>query len=447
MNSKTSIKNIIKFLIGSTVGFVLVGIPFQLGDKTDTISFYTFKSLQAFLGNSWTALIVLLMVISAVFSLIAYVCKPQWISKSTILKAIFTDTPFYIVNRFVGATIAVLVYFQVGPEFIISIDTGGTMLGLAVQLSMIIPPILFLQVFILESGAMEFLGKLLGFIVSPLFKLPGIAATNIISAWIGPGNAAIIGTRQLYNEGYFTQKDAAIIGSVFAVSSLGWAVLVASVLNLMPVFGVFYATLCIVGLIVAIISVRIYPITSIPSTYVDDTTVCKHTINNSDKNVFSAAVDAACERADKLGVNNFKNKIPSILSYVIALQPIVICWGTIALILSTYTPILQWVSYPIGMILDWANIDQAYQAGAAIFSGFADNYLPVILAKGFESTQTRFIVGVISILQLIFLSENGVLLITTKIMPKFKDIVSVFLIRTFISLPFVILSAKLFIKI
>lgn len=37
-----------------------------------------------------------------------------------------------------------------------SIDTGGTMLPLATQLSILIPPMILFQTFILEFGLMEF---------------------------------------------------------------------------------------------------------------------------------------------------------------------------------------------------------------------------------------------------------------------------------------------------
>ncbi|CZT61262.1 hypothetical protein CDFC105_104160 [Clostridioides difficile] len=85
---------------------------------------------------------------------------------------------------------------------------------------------LLFQTLILEFGAMEFLGQLIGFIAKPLFKLSEICAVNIISAWVGPGNAAIIGTKELFEKGYFTVKESAVIGSQFSISSIGWVVLV-----------------------------------------------------------------------------------------------------------------------------------------------------------------------------------------------------------------------------
>lgn len=103
---------------------------------------------------------------------------------------------------------------------------------------------------------MEFFVTLVGFIVKPLFKVSELTAVSLISAWVGPGNAAIMGARQMFDEGYYTLKEAIIIGTTFSTSSIGWVVLVANVLDLMDKFG----TITLVGIIVALIGVRIPPI-------------------------------------------------------------------------------------------------------------------------------------------------------------------------------------------
>lgn len=78
------------------------------------------------------------------------------------------------------------------------------------------------------------------------------------------------------------------------------------------------------------------------------------------------------------------------------------------------------------------NVPEAFAAAPAILAGFADNYLPVILFKGFASLEVKFIIGTMSILQIIFLSEIGALLISNKIVAKFKDLLIIFLQRTII---------------
>lgn len=435
--------NVFKFIVGTMLGVLLVLIPFNFNGTVDTVLFYY---LKVFINNNQAALrfvIMLLMIISAVVALYDYIAQPKWIRENKTLNNIFSTSLFYIVNRFLGALVCVLVYFEIGPEFIISADTGASMFGLATQLSVLVPCMLLLQTFILECGAMEFIGELVGFIVKPIFKVSEMGAVSIISAWVGPGNAAILGTRDLFEEGYYTVKEAAIIGSQFSTSSVGWIVLVSSVFGIMDHFLALFLVITLVGIIVAIVGVRIPPISNYPETYVNGETVSPLKVEeNKDQSKLAYAFDRALQRADKVSIKNFTSKINNMLFYVIWLQPIIVCWGTLALMTSIYTPILQWVSFPIELILKTANISEPAASASAIMSGFADNYLPVILGKDIASVGSRFIIAAMSILQIVFMSEIASLLTSTKVVKDFKDVLLVFLIRTFVALPFVILCVK-----
>jgi nucleoside recognition membrane protein YjiH len=289
---------------------------------------------------------------------------------------------------------------------------------------------------------MEFLGILASSIVKPLFKLTGYAAVNLISAWVGPGNAGVVASKQLYDDGYFSAREASIIGTTFAISSIGWCVLVATILNIMNVFGWFYLTICIAGIVIAVISVRIPPLSKIPDLYALGESKAKELIPEG-KTRLRFALEMACERASKSGIETFLSKIKSALSYIITLQPLIVTWGTIALGISLFTPIFKWISYPFGWYLKLLGVEKAFEIAPAVVGGFADNYLPLILINGVSSVDIKFIIGALSIVQLIFMSEIGALLLSAKLPIKFKDIVIIFLQRTIIGLPIIILMAKL----
>lgn len=434
----------IKFLIGTTLGIVLVLIPFTFSNGMDTILFHYLKLFINDYKTILQYLLVLCVSLSAVLSLYTLINKNSLLHEKILCKKLFVTSPFYAANRCFGAIISILCLFKIGPEFIISADTGGAMLDLATQLSILVPMMLLFQTLILEFGAMEFLGKLIGFIVKPLFKVSEICAVNIISAWVGPGNAAILGTQELFEKGYFTVKEAAVIGSQFATSSVGWVVLVCSVLDLMDYFGLIFLGITLIGVILGIISVRIPPIKNYPDTYVDGTTVSSISQKNHGTKLKNSYMNAS-ERANSVSLKNFTSKIDNMTFYVFWLTPIIIFWGSSALMISIYTPVLSWISLPIEMILNVAGIPDASVTASAIMSGFADNYLPVILGKGLESMESKAIIAMMSILQLIFMSEIATLLKSCHLVNKFRDIIIIFLERTFISLPFVILFVKLFI--
>lgn len=435
--------NIIKFIGGTLLGILLVLIPFNFNGTVDTVLFYYLKQFIRAYQSPLRFIIMILMCISAIVALYDFIAKPDWIRNNKILKNIFSTSLFYIVNRFLGALICVLVYFNIGPNFIISADTGESMFSLATQLSILVPCMLFLQTLILECGAMEFIGELIGFIVKPIFKVSEMGAVSIISAWVGPGNAAILGTRDLFEEGYYTVKEAAIIGSQFSTSSVGWIVLVSSVFGIMDHFGTLFLVITLVGIIVAMVGVRIPPISKYPNTYMNNSEISPLQVTqNESQSKIAYAFDRALQRADKVTLKTFSSKINNMLFYVIWLQPIIVCWGTLALIVSIYTPLLQWISYPIELILSIANISEPAASASAIMSGFADNYLPVILGKDIASVASRFIIAAMSILQIVFMSEIASLLTSTQVIKNFKDVLLVFIIRTFVALPFVILCVK-----
>ncbi|MBO0427677.1 nucleoside recognition domain-containing protein [Vagococcus fluvialis] len=212
----------------------------------------------------------------------------------------------------------------------------------------------------------------------------------------------------------------------------------------MDYFGLIFLGITLIGVILGIISVRIPPIKNYPDTYVDGTTVSSISQKNHGTKLKNSYMNAS-ERANSVSLKNFTSKIDNMTFYVFWLTPIIIFWGSSALMISIYTPVLSWISLPIEMILNVAGIPDASVTASAIMSGFADNYLPVILGKGLESMESKAIIAMMSILQLIFMSEIATLLKSCHLVNKFRDIIIIFLERTFISLPFVILFVKLFI--
>ena len=76
--------------------------------------------------------------------------------------------------------------------------------------------------------------------------------------------------------------------------------------------------------------------------------------------------------------------------------------------------------------------------------GFADMFVPSILATSIESDFTRFIIAVVSVSQLIYMSEVGALLIGSRIPVTLIEMFVIFVLRTLVALPVSILMAGLF---
>src|SRR5690606_36314886 len=74
--------------------------------------------------------LTIVITLSAIFSLITYLFKPKFITENKLLSKLFVTSLPYVITRILGSIVTIMCYFQVGPEFIISPDTGGTMMGL-----------------------------------------------------------------------------------------------------------------------------------------------------------------------------------------------------------------------------------------------------------------------------------------------------------------------------
>ena len=119
--------------------------------------------------------------------------------------------------------------------------------------------------------------------------------------------------------------------------------------------------------------------------------------------------------------------------------------GTLGLVIAEYTPVFTWLSYPLIPLLELMQLPEAAAAAPAFLVGFAEMFLPAVLASNIESELTRFVVISVSISQLIYMSEVGVLIMKTRIPLNFGRLVQIFLIRTAITLPVAVVAAHWFV--
>ena len=194
----TNKKNLLKFILGSAFGILMFLVPIPQGDAFTTLLDFLKGFVKGLFGGSLPYVLMVIMVISAILSTYDYICKPDWIRNNHYLKKGFSTTPFYLVSKILGAIIAVMVVLGFGPEFILSIDTGATMVDLACTLVCIVLSFSLMLPFLTDCCIMEFLGVIARPVVKPLFGVPGRASVDLIASWFGASNAAVILTRELY---------------------------------------------------------------------------------------------------------------------------------------------------------------------------------------------------------------------------------------------------------
>ncbi len=437
-------KNLAKFILGSAFGILMFLVPIPQDGSFTTLLDFIKSFLKNLFGAAMPYILLVIVVAAAVMSLYDFIAKPDWIRKNHFLSKAFVSSPFYLISKLVGAVVVCLTVFGVGPEFIISADTGASMVDLAETLVCIVLGFSFFMPFLTDCGIMEFLGVLLRPVVRPLFHVPGRASIDLIASWFGASNAAAILTREQYMRGFYTKKEAAYILTCFSVVSIPFCLLVANTVGIGYLFPPFYLCICLVGIILAIIIIRIPPIRTLPDTYCESAGCQIKEEVPSDKGIFSYAVEESCKRAEDFHAKNvLSGGLEVLMGMFFDLIPIVLAWGTVALIIATYTPVFTWISYPMGLYLKLFGVEEAFAAAPATLIGFTDMFIPALLLTGITSVKTKFIVGVLSLVQIIYLTEVGAIAIKSEIPLNFWRLLIIFLERTIIAIPLIVIFANL----
>ena len=435
--SYVTAKNLCKFLFGSAFGVLMFLVPIPQGESFTTLLDFLKSWIKGLFGASLPYIIMAILVVSAVVSLYDYIAKPDWIRKNHYLSRAFSTTPLYLVSKIIGAVFAVMVVFKIGPEQVISADTGATMVDLCGTLFSIVIAFSFIMPFLTDCGIMEFLGVIARPVVRPLFHVPGRASIDLIASWFGASNAAVILTREQYMKGFYTRREAGYIMTNFSL-------MVADTMGISNIFPPFYLCICVVGIILAVIIARIPPICTIPNTYRE--AVGKQIDEDipQEKGMFAYALEMSCKRADKFTAKTVVTSgFEVLMGMFFDLIPIVVSWGTIALIIATYTPFFRWISYPMGMYLQALGVPESFAAAPATLVGFTDMFIPALLSVGLTSVKTKFVVGVLSLVQIIYLTEVGTIIIKSEIPLNFWKLLVIFLERTLVAIPLIVLFANM----
>ena len=438
-------KNLVKFILGSAFGALMFLVPIPYGDSFTTLLEFCKNFLKSLFGGSLPYILVVLAVIGSALTVYDWFCKPEWIRTNHYLSKAFSTTPLYIVSKVTGTVVACMVVFGFGPEFITSIDTGATMVDLCCTLICIVLSFSFLLPFLTDCGIMEFLGVILRPVVRPLFRVPGRASVDLIASWFGASNAAVILTREQYMKGYYTKREAGYIMTNFSLVSIPFCLLIADTVGIAHLFPAFYLSICIVGVVLAIVLCRIPPICTLPDTYQEKTG--KQLVEDvpEEKSMMTYALEQSCARAESFGMKSvISGGMEVVMGMLFDLIPIVLSWGTLALIIATYTPVFDWISYPMGLYLNLLGVEEAFAVAPATLVGFTDMFIPALLIGGIQSVKTKFVIGALSLVQIIYLTEVGAIIIKSEIPLNLWKLFVLFLERTLIAIPLLVLCANIF---
>lgn len=438
-------KLMISFLLPSLIGIILFMIPIKYdGDWTIFVKILA-DLISGAIGEFLPTLCVLIVTVSAIMSLMA-LFKVKFIVKNALLRETFEANPVWTAVRIIGCVFIWLTYLGVESggdktgfiHMITESNGGGFILSDLLTVLVIIFAIAGLLLpLLLDFGLLEFVGALLTRVMRPLFKIPGRAAVDCFTSWIGDGTLGVMLTCNQYEGGYYSAREASIIATTFSAVSITFSIVVLSQVHLMQYFGVYYLLICLVGVVCAIICPRIPPLSTKKDSYLIEGKAIPEDIPPEFKSPVDYGLNLALNRvSEHKGVGEFfQNGLKNAMGMWFGVLPVVMAIGPIALLLANHTDIFDSLGKPFLPLLNLLQIPEAQEASKTMIVGFTDMFTPsVIAAAKITAPITKFIVAVVSVTQLIYLSEIGGLILGSKLPVTLLDLFIIFLERTIISL-------------
>ncbi|MCC5946803.1 MAG: YjiH family protein [Bernardetiaceae bacterium] len=400
--------------------------------------------LQEALSEYIASIVIGILFVSATATAYFTLIKPSSPPRTHFIRELFSVSIPWLLLRWAGLGIGLMIHFSWGPEWIWSERTGQIVLhDLATAIITIFLFAALLLPLLTEFGLMEFIGTLFRNLFRKLFCIPGRASIDTLASWLSSAPVGVLITAQQYVSGYYSARHSAVIVTNFSIVSLPFTLVVAEFAGLGHMFLQYYATVVVAGVLTAIILPRIPPLSRIADDYYPAGGNILNEEVPAGRSLVSWGAEQAINKArtapNLAGV--MTSAVRNVSDIWFGLTPPLIAIATLGLVVAEFTPILTWLSLPLVPILELMQLPEADKAAPAFLLGFAEMFLPAVAAASIESELTRFVIIAVSITQLIYMSEVGVLILKSKIPLNFLNLVTIFLLRTAISLPIVVLIA------
>ena len=301
---------------------------------------------------------------------------------------------------------------------------------LAVPVGLIIPIGAVFLTFLVDFGLLEAAGALMERIMKPVFKTPGRSAVDAMASFVGSYSVGLLITDRVYRSGRYSEREAAIIATGFSTVSVTFLLIVAKTLGLTEMWlAYFFATLMVTFLVTAI-TVRLPPIANMSDEREDRGNPPRS--GSFLKNALHAGLQASAS-APALGAllgRNFANGM-RMASRVV---PSILAMGFIGLAAANYTPAFEILGYALAPFVWLFSPNDAHEIGTVLASGLAEMFLPAAQSAEFELT-SRFVVGVVSVSSILFLSASIPCILATSIPLTLTHMIFVWALRTVLSIP------------
>jgi nucleoside recognition membrane protein YjiH len=407
----------LRLAISLVIGLGLFLVPIRVDGKITVVVDVIIKEILSLAGPAVGIYCFLLITIAA---LCPWIPQASSLRTSRVLQAL----------RVVGWVLSLLFVTGLAPEWLAQKKMGGLMWDILIASVGVIIPLGAVALSLLASyGALELVGTVMRPVMRPLFRLPGRAALDDLTSWLGSYSVGLYLTRKLVDDGYYNRREAFIIVTCFSTVSIGFVGVVCSTLDLLDRMPLVMGTYFVVVYALAAILSRTWPTTSIPEEFVGPAQPEPDMGSPWAAAMKRAEASPGLWKVSKTGFVDGLRLASSLLGTILAV-------GTGALLLAYYTPIFTWLGKPLIPLLGLLGLADPEILAPACVAGITEMYIPALLVQD-AALPGKFFIAVLSISQLIFFSSVAPMMLDMfgDIPIRVQDLVALFLIRTAILIP------------
>ncbi len=392
-----------KFFVYSAIGAFMFFVPVTIGERSSIMLDHLVTWLRDNVPDVLPYYALLLIAAGAVYPLVT----GRWRRSTTDL--------VFSVFKVLGLVVGVMLVFDVGPSWLFEEDLGPFLLNsLVIPVGLLVPIGAVFLALLIGYGLLEFVGVLVQPMMRPVFRTPGRSAIDAVASFVGSYSLALLITNRVYLAGKYTRREALIIATGFSTVSATFMVVVASALDLMGSWNLYFWSTLVITFAVTAVTTRIWPLSAEPAEYAPGAEPDPEERVRSDRVAAAwAQARATVAAAPGLGANVLSTLRDGFVM-AMAILPSILSIGLLGLVLAKYTPvfdILGYVFYPV----TWAlQIPEPLLVAKAAALGVSEMFLPAALVTG-SAMSVKYVVAVVCVSQVIFFSAMVPSLVATEI--------------------------------
>ncbi|WP_341853936.1 YjiH family protein [Brachybacterium sp. GPGPB12] len=413
-----------RFFVYSAIGLVMFFVSVEIGGKSTILVDHALTFVRWVLGPAVPWVVVALVLAGHRAALRHRLLAPRR-----------ARTVFAVANV-IGLVVAVCAALGYYPGPLGNPDIGPFLWEkLGIPVGLIVPVGAVFLALLINYGLMEFIGVLVQPIMRPLWKVPGRAAVDAVASFVGSYSLALLITDRVYREGRYTGREAAIIATGFSTVSATFMVIVASTLEIMHHWTLYFFLTLVVTFAVTAITVRIPPLSRVPDVTFEGVEHEAEPVSTGNRSRY--AWDEAMRALDGApGLirgtwDTFKDGV----LMAAAIVPSILSVGLAGPLLATYTPVfdlLGWLFVPFAWLVQARRTRR--WPGRPSPSASRRCSCPPPWSPGTSPRSSRFTVGVTAVSQIVFFSALVPSVLATRIPVNVGQLVVLWFVRVVLTI-------------